>query len=242
MNGLVVDRRRVGTHVVGTARTTRATGDLRIDGEPAALAERRRAIAEALLPGTPGPAEQQWVWLRQVHGADVVTVTGPEGVHAASGSEADALVTAAPGVLLAVHTADCAPVTFVDPAGVVAIAHAGWRGLAAGVLEATVAAMRALGAVAPSATLGPCIHAECYAFGAADLDAVVAAAGEEVRGVTATGAPALDLVAGVTAVLDRCAVPLDAVGDCTACAAEDHYSHRARAEVGRMAHLVWIEP
>ena len=89
-----------------------------------------------MLPSAP-------VWLAQVHGRDVVVVT-PAAVAAqrAAPPQADAAVTRAPGIVLAVRTADCLPVLLAARDGsVLAVAHAGWRGLAAGVLEAAVAAM-----------------------------------------------------------------------------------------------------
>ena len=246
MQGLIVHRAAAGGRTVGLARTTRSLGDLRIDGEPVALAERRRVIARALLGDDPTADERpvdehRWAWLRQVHGPSVVVVRPGEALPA--GTEADALVTDRPGVLLAVHTADCAPVSFVDAAsGVVGIAHAGWRGVAAGVLDRTLDAMVELGAEAPTAVLGPCIHASCYAFGEQDLDEVAAVLGDEVRGATASGDAALDLPAAVRTALARRQVPLRTEPACTACDAATWYSHRARAEVGRMAHLTWIEP
>ncbi|MBO0731516.1 MAG: polyphenol oxidase family protein, partial [Acidimicrobiaceae bacterium] len=115
-----------------------------------------------------------WTVLRQVHGARVVTVASPgEG----SGEPADGAVTTCPGAALAVLTADCAPVALASPEGVVGVAHAGWRGLLAGVIEATVEAMRALGARRVDAVLGPCIRPACYAFGAEDLEIVAARLG-----------------------------------------------------------------
>jgi len=168
-----------------------------------------------------------------------VTVTRP-GEHA--GTEADGAVTAVAGTVLAVHVADCAPIALVSDEGVVGVAHAGWRGLVAGVVEETIAAMRALGAESIEAVLGPCIGPECYEFGADDLETVAAAIGADVRGATADGRSSLDLRAAVSAVLHRAGVPLRA-GDsvCTACS-DVHYSHRARRETGRQAVLVWLEP
>src|SRR5690606_19658896 len=94
--------------------------------------------------------------LHQVHSADVVTLTAP----LADRARADAMVTATPGLALAILTADCQPVLFADPkAGVIGAAHAGWRGVKDGVLEATLAAMEALGANRSNTTaiIGPCI-------------------------------------------------------------------------------------
>lgn len=104
------------------------------------------------------------VGANQVHSADVVTVTGPED----HGQRADALVTASPGLALAVLTADCQPVLFADPkAGVIGAAHAGWRGALAGVLEATLDAMEALGAQRSgiTAVVGPTISQRAYEVG-----------------------------------------------------------------------------
>ena len=169
----------------------------------------------------------------------MVTVTEP-GEHA--GAEADAAVTATPGAVLAVHTADCVPVLLHDAcAGVVGAAHAGWRGLVAGVLEATVDAMAALGAEQVIATVGPHIRARCYEFGAADLDRVAAALGDDVRAETAWGTPALDLAAGVRRALDGRAEVHLAPG-CTACEPDTYFSHRARADRGRQAATVVLDP
>jgi YfiH family protein len=177
-----------------------------------------------------------WTWLRQVHGARVVVVSEP-GEHA--GVEADAAVTATPGCVVAVQVADCAPVALVSDA-VVGVAHAGWRGLAEGVLAETIDAMRDLGAGDIRAVVGPCIHAECYEFGADDLDGVAEALGDDVRATTASGAPALDLVAGVRAALEGAGVKeIDVVDTCTACSG-DHWSFRARGESERQAVVAWM--
>ena len=136
-------------------------------------------------------------------------------------------------------TADCAPVALASDEGVVGVAHAGWRGLAAGVVDATVEAMRSLGATRIQAVLGPCIRTACYPFGAEDLDTVVTLTGPEVRGLDRHGRPALDLAAGVVAVLRRAGVDdVDDVGTCTACS-DGHWSWRARRDHARQATVVW---
>ena len=205
----------------------RDDGDLRIDGDPDALARRRQALA-------PGP----WTWLRQVHGGRVVVV-GEAGEHA--GVEADAAVTAAPGAVLAIHTADCAPVLLEAPAaGVIGAAHAGWRGLLGGVLEGTVAAMGRMGASHITAHVGPHIRAHCYEFGAADLDLVAARYGDRVRGTTGWGTPALDVTAAVRLALEPLGVRVHDHGGCTACEPERYWSHRARGDEARMAATICI--
>jgi YfiH family protein len=189
------------------------------------VAARRRAVVD--LP---------WTWLHQIHGAGVVRVTRP-GEGAAT--LADAAVTAEEGCALAVLTADCAPVALASAEGVIGVAHAGWRGVAAGVIDATVAEMQALGATGIEAAIGPCIHAECYEFGPTDLDAVASRLGDTVRATTDRGAPALDLPAAVRVALERAGVTaVTDVDVCTACS-PDHFSWRARKETQRQATVVW---
>ena len=109
------------------------------------------------------------VTVNQVHSADVVMLTAPLDPR----PRADALVTATPGIGLAVLTADCQPVLFSDPqAGVIGAAHAGWRGSRDGVLEATLDAMEALGAnrAAITAVIGPTISQAAYEVGPEFLD------------------------------------------------------------------------
>ncbi len=191
------------------------------------VAARRRAVVD--LP---------WTWLRQVHGASVVRVAGP-GDNA--GATADAAVTAEAGTAIAVLTADCAPVALASAEGVIGVAHAGWRGVVAGVLDATVGEMRSLGATEIEAVIGPCIHAGCYAFGADDLDTVAARLGDGVRATTAAGEPALDVPAAVRAALTSAGVDPTNIADvdvCTACS-RHHFSWRARAEQQRQAAVMW---
>jgi purine-nucleoside/S-methyl-5'-thioadenosine phosphorylase / adenosine deaminase len=216
-----------GGRVARVRYTTVSDGDLAVIHPGPTLEARRRALS-----GRP------WSYLHQVHGADVVEVTRP-GEWA--GADADAAVTTESDTLLAVHTADCAPIALVSTEGVVGAVHAGWRGLAAGVVDAAVERMRALGARSIEAVLGPSIHAECYEFGADDLDRVVERCGEVARGVTAGGRPALDLPAAVRAALDRAgATAVEGEAPCTACDRR-FFSHRARGDTGRQALLVWIE-
>lgn len=199
----------------------------RTDGDMAVALER-----DAVL----GPAG---TWLRQVHGSDVVVVRRP-GEH--RGAEADGAVTASKGAVLMVRTADCGPLVLTSD-HVVGVAHAGWRGLAAGVVERTVDAMVGLGAQPAGivARIGPLIRPECYEFGPQDLESVARTVGDDVRATTAWGAPALDVAAGIVALLHRAGVSqvLDGAR-CTACSPR-HFSHRARAEAGRQAALVWLD-
>ncbi len=132
-----------------------------------------RARAAAVI----GLAPDRLIGLTQVHGAEVVTVGEPW--RAGSGPRADAMVTNRAGIGLGVITADCAPVLLHDPAaGVIGAAHAGWRGAVAGIMEATVASMQALGANPGriAAAIGPCIGPYSYEV-AMDLREAVLLAG-----------------------------------------------------------------
>jgi len=207
--------------------TTRRAGDLRpgIRG----TAARRASVV-------PGGA---WRWTRQVHGAVVVTAE-----HA--GDAGDGLIGRAAGARPAMFAADCALLGILSPQGIVGVAHAGWHGLCAGVIEETARAMRSFGATTLSAVRGPCIGPECYEFSPDDLDSVAREYGPAVRGETSVGRPALDLAAGVRAACDRAEIELvHEVCSCTACARTASgeptwFSHRARRDPGRHG-LVIVE-
>ena len=157
-----------------------------------------------------------------------------------TGAEADALVTTRRALALIVRTADCAPIALAAAEGVVAVAHGGWRGLLAGVLDETAAAMRARGATRIEAALGPCIHPCCYEFGP-ELDDIAAVFGDGVRGRDSTGGPSLDLPATVRAAAARAGVELVYESDtCTACDVAGFWSHRASGDVERQGVLAWL--
>ena len=121
-------------------------------------------INRARVAAAMGVAPDHLVGVHQVHSATAVTVTGPLPEK----PKADALVTSTPGLALSVLAADCQPVLFADAeAGVIGAAHAGWRGALAGVLDATVDAMEALGArrAQIAAVIGPCISQRAYEVG-----------------------------------------------------------------------------
>jgi YfiH family protein len=135
----------------------------------------RARAAEAL-----GVAPDALVSVHQVHSADVVVADGPLEER----PRADAIVTATPGLALAILTADCQPVLFADhAAGVVGAAHAGWRGTLDGVLEATVEAMEGLGATREgiTAVIGPSISQRAYEVGPEFLEQFVGEDAETQR-------------------------------------------------------------
>jgi copper oxidase (laccase) domain-containing protein len=211
--------------------SARLEGDLAVDGPEAELAARRAAIVA-----------RPWVWLRQVHGREVVVVADGDDPHAMAGIAADAVVTTRADIALAVHGADCGIVGLWSPEGVIGAVHAGWKGLDADVIGAAAEQMRALGASSIAAIAGPCIGPECYEFGPDELERLAARLGPEVWGTTSWGTPALDLPAALAASMRLADIALLAPPRvCTACADTAHWSHRARGETGRQALLVWLE-
>jgi YfiH family protein len=243
----VVEPAAAGTEVVVlpggvvAAWSDRSAGDLRpvLGGQgPDRSLLARFAQGTRFARGSSASSEDvPVIWLRQVHG-DGVVVVGPGADP--SGTEGDALVApAGTRAALAVLTADCGSVALAGDDGSAAAVHAGWRGVAAGVVDRAVEALVAEGATRVSAAFGPCVHPCCYAFSADDLDAVANGLGPSVRGVTATGEPALDLPAALTAALSRSGAELVSMVDrCTACSGRD-FSHRARRDHGRQALVVW---
>jgi purine-nucleoside/S-methyl-5'-thioadenosine phosphorylase / adenosine deaminase len=207
-----------------TANLGFATGD-----DPAAVTENRRRVAREL---GDAPDTRGWAWVRQVHGARVVDVDGPGG-----GGDADALVTSGTDISLVVLAADCAPIALVA-GGAVAAVHCGWRGLLAGVVDAAVRIVRERGGVPVRAVVGPCISPEHYEFGADELEQVTRSLGPAVAGRTETGAPALDLRAGVGVALESAGVDVHADVDVCTYASEDHFSHRRDGVTGRQALIV----
>jgi YfiH family protein len=194
-------------------------------GAGAAVERRRRTVVD--LP---------WTVLNQVHGARVVTVEHPGG---SVGEAADAAVTRRAGAALAVLTADCAPVAMASPEGIVGVVHAGWKGLRAGVIEATVQSMRRLGATRVEAVLGPCIRPCCYTFGADDLLDIETRLGRPVRGEDRDGRPALDLPAGVRGAVHAAgATFVGESGQCTGCGA-GLWSWRTGRTARRQATVAW---
>lgn len=226
-------RALVTTRAGGASRGPFAALNLgtRVGDDPAAVA-RNREILRSRLPADP-------VWLQQVHGTAVV-----DAESAGALPRADGAVARAPHNVCAVLTADCVPVLLAHRSGaVVGIAHAGWRGLAGGVIEATLARM----AVSPGeviAWLGPGIGPLAYEVGGDVYDAFVA----PDAALAAAFVPRRDgkfladlyalarrrlAAAGVTGVYGG--------GFCTYTDAARFYSYRREQTTGRFASLIWIE-
>lgn len=205
-----------------------------VGDDPAAVAANRRLLRESL------GLDREPAWLDQVHGTRILRVENPPLTTCA-----DAAWTDRTGTACAILSADCLPVLFADDRGsCVAAAHAGWRGLAAGVLEATITALP----VAPgtlSAWLGPAIGPAAFEVG------------EDVRRAFVQQCPPLrsafqagrgdrylcDLYAIARARLAEVGVTrVHGGGRCTFSEPADFYSYRRDGACGRMAALVWLEP
>jgi polyphenol oxidase len=204
-----------------------------VGDEPIAVAENRRRLRS----GAGLPAEPSW--LAQVHGVAVADLD-----QAGPYAPADAAVARGPKKVCAILTADCLPVVLTaDSGGIIAAAHAGWRGLAAGVIEATV---RAMGVPPESlmAWLGPAIGVKHFEVGPEVREALLKGdlqAGEAFE-LNARGRYQADLrllarrrlsILGVTRIFGG--------GECTFAQADRYYSHRRDGITGRQATLIWRE-
>jgi YfiH family protein len=212
------------TRIGGVSKGAHASLNCGLSGadDPALVAENRARVAAAM-----GVAPERLVGLRQVHGKGVITVR--TAWMPGQGADGDAMVTDQPGLALGIITADCAPVLFANGSGtVVGAAHAGWRGAVAGVLEATIGAMRDLGASGITAAIGPCIHQESYEVG------------EDVRQAgearfflpNAKGRYQFDLPGYCAARLQAVGVTAAVLPEDTFADEEQFFSHRRRTKRG----------
>ncbi len=153
---------------------------------------------------------------------------------------ADAIVSAVPGAALCIRVADCLPILLADPhAGVIGAAHAGRRGLVAGVVATTVTAMRTLGAGAIQAWIGPHICRRCYEV-PATMVAEIAEQFPIARAVTSWGTPALDLAAIAAAQLDDLGCFVTSAEHCTRTVQDLPSYRRDGQQSGRQAGFVWL--
>lgn len=205
---------------------------LHVGDDPAVVA-RNRARLRGWLPAEP-------VWMNQVHGTTVV-----DAARTAADPTADAAVTTSYGVVCAVMTADCLPVLLAADTGtVVGIAHAGWRGMASGVIEATIARMQ----VAPArllAYLGPAIGPAAYEVGSDVRDAFCAHDSAAQRAFAPRQGAKFwcDLYVLARQRLERAGVARIHGGQaCTFAEVDRYFSFRRDGRTGRMASLIWIAP
>ena len=222
---------RVLTHRLGGVSRGSYDGlnlGVHVGDDPADVAQNRAIVEDAV--GMPV------AYMDQVHGAEVVEVT-----DAVSVPTCDAVVTARPGLALAVLVADCTPVLLVDrEAGVVGAAHAGRPGMQARVVPAAVEAMRDLGARQIEATIGPSVCARCYEV-PDEMRAEAARENPAAYATTWQGTAAVDVAAGVVEQLAARDVDVTWLPGCTR---EDRtlYSYRRDGQTGRFAGIVGMTP
>ncbi len=232
-------RRPVGDD--GACSVVVATG--RTDGD----VHLRNTADDALADRQRRSTGRRWVMTDQVHGTAVhavdPTVPESDAIAAAGRAHADVIAADDQTLPLAIWTADCAPLMLIGARGSVVAAHAGWRGLAAGIVDLAVAELTARGDAVGAAVLGPVIHPCCYSFGADELALVAAGLEcppEAIAGRTTGGDRSLDMPGAVAAVLARHEVQLDVVESCTSCDGR-WFSHR-RGDTERQALVTWREP
>jgi len=204
-----------------------------VGDDPAAVASNRAAL-RALVPDEP-------FWMEQVHGVEVVEA---DGLPAHVTPTADAAVTRMPRRVLCIMTADCLPVVLADVDGqVLAMAHAGWRGLAAGVLENTIERMR-VGADRLAAWLGPAIGGNAYEVGEDVMHAFTGADPQAKQAFAPKGSGKYwcDLAQLARQRLARAGVGrIEGAGSCTFGDAGRFFSFRRDGRTGRMATCAWID-
>jgi len=229
-------RSLVTTRRGGVSRGAYASLNLgaHVGDDPAQVSENRRRLALSL----PAPP----LWLNQKHGLGVVDADRVAAGH--TPPEADAALSSTANKVCAVLTADCLPVLFCDHAGsVVAAAHAGWRGLLAGILEKTVGAMQRQPAEL-LAYLGPAIGPLAFEVGNEVRTAFVAA--DPQADAAFKPLPAANWLANIYLLaqqrLARLGVStIDGGEYCTVCEEERFFSYRRDGTTGRMAALIWLD-
>ena len=214
---------------VCVAVSEREDGDFNLDrrGSAAVIATCRRFI------------DLPWTLVLEQNGTDVVEV-GEPGEH--FGRPGDVIATSGAAAVVGVWAADCAPVALVGESGRIVVAHAGWRGLAGGIVEV---ARATLGDEAPvAAVVGPSIGPCCYEFGLDDLARVAQGIGVGIAEIASTdrrGRPALDIGRALDVALRASGVSADRIivdGRCTGCSAE-LFSYRRHRDSGRHVMAVW---
>ena len=203
-----------------------------VGDEPGAVAASRRRLVEEF-----GGVPEGVVYMNQVHGGDVAVVEGP---WVGEAPPVDGVVSARPGLGLAVLVADCVPVLLADPvSGVIGAAHAGRKGMVAGVVTATIETMRGLGAGDIAAVVGPSICGRCYEV-PREMRAEAARVRPVSAAVTWAGTPAIDVAAGVVEELSAAGASVTWVAGCTL--EPPHlYSYRRNPRTGRFAGVVAVE-
>ena len=236
VHGVFTRRGGVSVSPWASLNLSRSTGD-----SLEAITENNRRLLGAL---DLSPHQTVSAWLN--HG-NHVAVVGAAQIGAAL-KDTDAMISATPGLVLSMRFADCVPVLFHDAErNVIAIAHAGWPGVVAGILGATAHAMCDAFGCHPGdvwAGIGPAIRVECYQFGADLARRVVAVcpSGAPVMRPQPDGTLHLDLIAAVKSQLEAVGVTnIEDSGICTACHTDEWFSHRVEKRTGRFGVVIGLK-
>jgi YfiH family protein len=209
-------------------------------GDDPADVQKNRLLLRAGLPAEP-------IWLTQVHGNAVIDADALTDADLQRAPDADAIVTSTSGRVCVIQTADCLPVLFCSSDGkVVGAAHAGWRGLATGVLENTIHQMRRKGAREITAWLGPAIGPQKFEVGRDVLDAFIAIDADDAAAFQAIQGHDQKYLADIyhlakNALKRQGVSQIAGGGFCTMTEERRFYSYRRDGVTGRMASLVWIK-
>lgn len=209
-----------------------------VGDDSAAVESNRRAVARAL-----GAEEHRIALMDSVHGADVAVVTEPGTVPGVDG-----LVTRIPGLVIVALGADCLPLALIGADGsTVAVAHCGWRGLAADVIGSVVGALRAQGTDVAHAVLGPAVCGTCYPVPTERAAEVAARCSEAVTTAALVtcrdGQPGIDVRAGAVARLHELGVAPASIEQAGGCTVEDPdlFSYRRDGVTGRQGMAVCLD-
>jgi YfiH family protein len=207
---------------------------MHVNDEPESVLRNRSLIAEKLaMPSEP-------FWLEQVHGPEVISLDEQPATHTADGS-----ITCSDGKVCVVMTADCLPVLLCNQSGTaVAALHAGWRGLAAGILEQGVSLMPGDDDVL--AWLGPAIGPDKFQVGSEVVEGLAAGLGESAgwsRPAAQPGKYLVDIYRHARMRLEKSGVAeVSGGGLCTFTDDRHFFSYRRQGQCGRMATLIWLDP
>lgn len=222
-------RRSVGSGLARVVCTERSDGDV----------HPRRVAVDVLRRRQETVTGRPWVMVDQVHGRSWVERRRDHGELAAPMIGVGDVLVGDGSEPIAIWAADCAAIVLIDDTGGVVACHAGWRGLATGVIDVAVGR-----STRPpvAAVLGPCVHPCCYEFGRDDLAAVASGLGvapDRIAAVASSGATALDVPSAVAAGLAVHEIELDVVGPCTGC--DDRWFSHRRGDAERHAVVAWSE-
>tara|TARA_Y100000817_G_scaffold312486_1_gene306526 strand:- start:319 stop:1017 length:699 start_codon:yes stop_codon:yes gene_type:complete len=207
--------------------TNKSHGNLSLRQPKKMLHERQRSLVDA-----------PWAYLEQIHGNSVIKI---ESAGESQGIKGDGLITSEFETPLSVQVADCAPIALFSGGGALGIVHAGWKGLASGVIDNACSEMNNLEESPSIAVVGPCIYPENYEFGINELEFLQRIFGMSVRSETRSGQPSLDLPEMVRIALKRNGInEITFLGGCTADSPQ-FWSHRANKDTERQVMVAWIE-